>query len=161
MNDDIKITGRVQFFLQEEEGGQILDSWEVENTVQNALKYQVAKAIGDGTTNFGIDDLFTGNAGQGGAQDGKDGICLSDATTGYTMTTTKDSGGTGSENTIVFKGVYTATGAYTPTTFYLGRALAWTSAAVPFSSNLFAQVSDSVTMANGNVLTVYWTLTIG
>ena len=72
------------------------------NTISTALKYNIAKWIGGSNASeyVGANSLAT----QASAN-GKDGIV---ETTGYWYTTTKDSGGTGAEDNIVFKGVRTA-----------------------------------------------------
>ena len=155
MKTAIKIEGKVELLLD----GKVVHK-ESFNAIGNKLKYLIAQHLGAGGTDFGIDTLFTTNAAQGGAEDGNDGIVVSDGNDGYTAVTTKDSGGAGSTNQIVFKGIYTATGPYTITMVYLGRALDWIDAATPFSTYQFASRSASVTMAANQVLTVLWTITV-
>ena len=159
-NDGIKIKGTVRHELRDADG-RLIKEWFQENTIENQLKYRIAQHLGDGTYNFGVDALFTTDAVQGGAEDGNDGIVISDANDGHTMITTKESGGAGSTNAITFKGVYTnATGSnYVATALYLGRALDWIDTATPYATFQFATQTISVTIPNGAVYTVHWTLT--
>jgi len=158
LKTQIKVKGEVELILQNPDG-KVVERKKYRNTIDTNLFQALANALADGTVNFGIDDLFTTNAATGGAEDGNDGMALSDGNDGYTCVTTLDSGGDGTEVYAKFKGVYTASGAYSVTTVYLGRALDWIDAATPFSTSQFAYRSASVTMASGQVLTIYWTIT--
>lgn len=162
MKENLLIRGRIALITRNK-WGRYTGYEVVENTIGNQLKYQIAKALGDGTTDFGIDSLFTTNDNQsGGGEDGNDGVVISDGTTAYTMITTKASGGTGSENTISFKGIFTApAGGYTATLMYLGRALDWIDEATPFTNFQFATASISKSLAEDDQLTAYWDLTFG
>jgi len=155
---NLKISGFTEFEIRRADGRIERSKKKMPNTVASALKYALIHHLADGTQNYGIDNLFTVSAGQGGASDGKDGIVVSNGTTGYSMITTLSSGGAGSTNTAVFKGVYTAGGAYTATTAYLLRALAWASAAAP--SAYFASQTFSKVLATSDQLTIYWTITL-
>ena len=156
--ESLKITGFTEIEVRGADGTIKYKRKKKCNTVAAALKYALIHHLAAGAQNYGIDDLFTVSAGQGGASDGKDGIVVSNGTTGYSMITTLSSGGAGSTNTVVFKGVYTAAGAYTATTAYLLRVLAWASAAAP--SAYFASQTFSKVLALGDQLTIYWTITL-
>jgi hypothetical protein len=124
------------------------------NTVGNDLKYQIAQAIGASHDIYvGQQTLMT----QASAA-GKDGIVYNyDGATGYPTTTTKDSGGTGSVAWVKFKGVRTAAGAETFTTVGLGIVY---DDGGPSFDYTYASQSVSKTLASGDVLTCYWTITI-
>lgn len=122
------------------------------NTIQNALKYALARWIGasNATAFIGANSLATQATFAT-----RDGIC--ENTTGYAYTTTKDSGGTGAEDNIVFKGVRTAAGAETHAGLQLGLAII----ASPIEcTTVYASQTVSKTLASSQVYTVYWTLTI-
>ncbi len=156
--DQLKITGYTEIEVRGSDGTIKYKRKKKCNTVASALKYALIHHLADGTQNYGIDNLFTVSAGQGGASDGKDGIVISNGAAGYSMITTLSSGGAGSTNTVVFKGVYTAAGAYVATTAYLLRNLAWASAAAP--SSYFASQTFSKTLALADQITIYWTVTL-
>lgn len=159
-SNGIKIVGTVRHVLRDAEG-KLIREWTQQNTIENQLKYRIAQHLGDGTYNYGVDALFTTDAVQGGAEDGNDGIVISDANNGHTMVTTKESGGAGSTNAITFKGVYlNGTGVdYIATLLYLGRVLDWIDVATPYATFQFATQTISVTIPNNAQYTVHWTLT--
>lgn len=133
----------------------LLGSLPFPNTIPNALKYYVAQVIST-TGNaawIGVNSLMT----QASAID-KDGILLTSSsdTNEYPTTTTKDSGGTGSSTSVVFKGVRTAAGAEVIANAYLG--LAYTLASKLGTE--YATQSYAKTLASGDILTVTWTLTV-
>lgn len=124
------------------------------NTVNNNLKYAIAKWIGGSNAGefIGANTLATQ-----ASPSGKDGIC--ETTGGYVYTTTKDSGGTGSVNNIVFKGVRTAAGSESHADLEIGLNLD-----IPVSTydltTVYAAQTISKSLTSGQVYTVYWTITV-
>lgn len=124
------------------------------NAVDNELKYALAALISTaGNIRWiGTNGLIVSNVSA--TAENEDGIGESD--TGYPYITTKDSGGTGSQNWVKFKGVRTAAGAETHTTIQIG--LSWGDGEATFVK-VYAEQSITKTMATGDVLTIYWKLT--
>lgn len=151
----IKISGQIDYEIRRK--NKIIDKGSIKNTIDVDLRQSCAKHLGDGTHNFGADDLFTASEQLGGSQDGKDGIAIRQSTTCTTMITTKDSGGDGTVQYIKFKGVYTATGAYTSNRVFIGKS--FDSATVAFDNYAYAYQDLAKTLATGDQLTIYWTIT--
>ena len=133
----------------------MLNSMPFFNTVDNELLYCLAKVIST-TGNaawIGVNGLMTQ-----ASSDSKDGIIFqtSGDTIDYPTTTTKDSGGTGSSASVVFKAVRTAAGAEAIAAADLGIGF---SALAGFGTE-YATQTYAKTLASGDILTVYWTLTL-
>jgi len=152
------ITGQVRDELYDPSTGEIVtQNYPIQlagnfNTIQNAFKYAIAKWTGAsnasgwiGSNGLMTQASFTGN----------DGIL--ETGTGYSYTTTKDSGGTGAEDNIVFKGVRTAAGSETHATLKLG--LSAIASPVEFTTD-YASQTISKSLTSGQVYTVYWTVTV-
>jgi len=155
------ITGQVETVHRVKKTGEIVkDKYPIQlvglgagffNTINNNLKYALAKWIGGSNSGeyIGANGLMTQ-----ASSNTKDGM---GETNGYPYTTTKDSGGTGSQNWIKFKGVRTAAGAESHANMVLG--LAWDTGADDVTTE-YASQTISKTLASGDVFTVYWTITI-
>ncbi len=124
------------------------------NTVDNKLKYALAALISTtGNTRWiGVNGLIVSNTAA--TADGEDG--MGETTGNYPYVTTKDSGGAGSTNAVVFKGVRTAAGAETHADMELG--LDFTDGGSFVTE--YATQTISKTLATSDVLSIYWKLTI-
>lgn len=131
-----------------------LSSFPFFNTVDNNLKYYIAKVISTtgNATWIGSGSLMTQASYQA-----KDGIALTESTTFYPTTTTKDDGGTGAEAYVKFKGVRTAAGTETIDGAELGVGLL--SSPWEFGTTYATQTLSQALVAS-DVYTVNWTITI-
>ncbi|MGR3218210.1 MAG: hypothetical protein ACUZ8H_00140 [Candidatus Anammoxibacter sp.] len=121
------------------------------NSIGTPLKRKIAKWIGasNATEWIGANSLATQ-----ASFENKDGIA--EQGTGYSYTTTKDSGGTGAEDNIVFKGVRTAAGSESHTSLDIGMTIK-----ADFSlTTTYATQTISKNLTNGQVYTVFWTFTV-
>jgi hypothetical protein len=124
------------------------------NTVDNNLKYALAALISTTGNAYwvGVDGLMTQ-----ASSDGKDGIVLFATAAGKPTTTTKDSGGTGAQNWVKWKGVRTAAGTEVLTSAGLGLAYSTYSQLINLS---YLTQTISKTLALNDVYTLYWTFTV-
>lgn len=124
------------------------------NTVNNNLKYALAALISTtGNSRWiGTNGLIASNVSA--TADGEDGIA--ETTSDYPYVTTKDSGGTGSQNWVKFKGVRTAAGSETHANLELGLDFNTGSS----FTTIYATQTISKSLSTSDVLTVYWTITI-